>query len=191
MHHRLPFALFTPLALAACSQQADEAQGDVQRVSLGQTAQRQAEADPSPDTSEGIWSVSASGQSIGFGDEGASPLISLACDVSVTPSQIAVIRHARALPGQGALFPVIGNGMTSRFAVDATLGDDGWHWEANLPARSAMFDVFAGPRDLIATLPGRGSLEIGGSRIPGEFLDWCRAGGETAPVENPAEDASV
>lgn len=199
MRYCLPFALFAPLALTACSQEADEPQGDVQedvsgnvqRVSLGKAARRQAEADPSPDTSAGFWSVSDNGQSIGFGDEGEAPLMSLACDVSVTPSQISVIRHARALPGQGALFPVIGNGMTSRFAVDATLGDDGWHWEANLPAQSAKFEVFAGPRDLIATLPGRGSLEIGGSRIPGEFLDWCRAGGVAAPVENLDEDASV
>ena len=58
-------------------------------------------------------------------------------------------------------------------------GDEAeWHWEARLPAEDPQLEVFTGTREIIATLPGRGTLEIGGGRIPGEFVDWCRAGGK-------------
>lgn len=184
MRRCLPLAL---LALAACEQQPAVPQEGVQRVVLDEAGPRQAVADPSPDTSAAHWSVSDDGQAIRFGTGGEAPLLTLGCEVEAAPPQFVIIRHARALPGQGALFPVLGNGMSSRFLVDATLGEDGWHWEARLPAEDPQLDVFAGNRDLIATLPGRGMLEIGGSRIPGEFLEWCRAGGRPEPVET--EDA--
>ena len=82
-----------------------------------------------------------------------------------------------------ALFPVIGNGLVSRFKVDATLADREWHWEAALPVADPQLDVFVGQADLQATLPGGGMLVIGGSRIPGEFVNWCRAGGNSPTVE--------
>lgn len=174
------------ILLTACDRQDEPAREDIQRVSLEDMAPRQAQADPSPDTSAASWSVAENGQAIRFGNVGEPPLLTLSCSLDGQPPQLVIIRHARALPGQGALFPVMGNGMTSRFMVDATLGENEWHWEARLPASDPQLDVFAGPRDIVATLPGRGSLEIAGSRIPGEFLEWCRLGGRASPVEEEA-----
>lgn len=178
------------LALAACERQ-DAAPQNVQRVELDSSGSRPAPPDPSPDTSAARWTVSDDGQAIRFGNAEEAPLMSLACDVEAEPPQLVIIRHARAYPGQGALFPVIGNGMTSRFLVDAVLADGEWHWEARLPADDPQLEVFGGTRDLIATLPGRGMLEIEGSRITGEFVEWCRAGGTPDAVESdiPEDEA--
>ncbi len=163
----------------------------MQQIALDDTGPPQARAFPSPDTSGAGWTVAANGQAILFSDPGADPWLTLACDLSEDPARFTIIRHAAALPGQSALFPFVGNGMRSRFLADATLGqtEDGgeWRWEAVLPVDDPQLDVFAGTRDLTATLPGRGMLEISSSRIPGQFLDWCRAGGEVAEPEEETE----
>ncbi|MFB0610847.1 hypothetical protein [Aurantiacibacter poecillastricola] len=190
---RIAFALaFTAMAVTACERQPAARQQGVQRVSLDDAGKRQAGAEPSPDTSQAVWQVSEDGQAIRYGDRGADPLLTLACDVDEEPPQLVIIRHARAYPGQGALFPVIGNGINSRFLVDAALADGEWHWEARLPADDPQLEVFSGTRDITATLPGRGTLEIEGTRITGEFLEWCQAGGRPEPVESdlPEEDAT-
>lgn len=187
MRRLLPLLAAT-ISLAAC----DRAPPPVQRVDL-------AEAGPamprvmaeSPDTSLARWRVADDGQALHFGNAGADPLLSIACKPGESPPQISVIRHLTALPGQGALLPVIGNGMRSRFMVDATLADGEWRWEAQLPAADPSLDVFTGPRDLTATLPGGGMLEIAGSRLPGEFVTWCRAGGVVRPMVEPEEGDPV
>lgn len=170
--------------LAACDRQSELPQGTVQRVELAETGQRPAMADPSPDTSAAGWRVAEDGQAIHFGNMGEPPLLTLACDLAADPTEFVIIRHARAYPGQSALFPVLGNGISSRFLVDAKLADGEWNWEARLPPEDPQLEVFLGTRDITATLPGRGMLEIGGGRITGEFLEWCRAGGSPAPVES-------
>ena len=173
--------------LAACRQEAEPPAG-TQSISLADDDLRQAEAFQSPDTENASWSVSESGQAIGFGDDGESPWLTLACDLASDEPQFVIVRHAKALPGQSALFPFVGNGMRSRFLADAALAANEWRWEARLPADDPQLDIFAGSRRMTATLPGRGMLEIAGSRIPGEFLAWCRAGGELPTVEgDPAE----
>lgn len=136
----------------------------------------------SPETSQAFWSVDGDGQSIAFGNAGDPPLMSLACQLDNDPPQLTIIRHAAARPGLSALFPVIGNGMRSRFLVDARLSEGEWRWEGTLPADDPMLDVFTGTRDITATLPGRGMLQIAGSRIPGEFVNWCRTGGQAPQV---------
>lgn len=186
MRYLAPFLL---LSLAACGADADSEHEDVQRVSLEDMAPRQAEADPSPDTSAASWSVSPDGQAIMFGNAGDPPLLTLACEVDADPPALLVIRHARALPGQKALFPVMGNGSTSRFLVDAVLANNEWHWQARLPADDPQLEVFAGPRDIEATLPGRGMLEIAGSRYPGEFIEWCKVGGRPQHVVVDSDEA--
>ncbi|TIX50608.1 hypothetical protein [Alteraurantiacibacter aquimixticola] len=176
------------LVLAACGEEAPAPQ---QRVDLGEPRPAAPEVMAvSPDTSEATWSVDEDGQSIEFGNLGEGPLLTLACRLGGEEPQMAVIRHAAARPGLSALFPVIGNGMRSRFMVDAVLEENEWRWEGVLPADDPQLDVFTGTRALTATLPGRGMLEIRGSRIPGEFVTWCRAGGETVAVEaEEGEDA--
>lgn len=179
--------LLSPLAilvmLSACDRPDPQAHGSVQRVQLQGSGQRAPTAEISPDTSAANWTVSQDGQAIRFGNTGETPLLTLACDLEAEPIEFVVIRHARAFPGQGALFPVIGNGINSRFLADAVLADGEWHWEARVPADDPQLEVFSGRRDLIATLPGHGTLEIPGGRITGEFLDWCRTGGTPDPVE--------
>lgn len=179
------FAPLAPLALAAC----DRAEPPVQRIELSEArGVLPPVLEQSPDTSQAIWDVADHGQAIHFGNAGARPLVTLACRPGEDPPQLSVIRHAPALPGQGALFAVIGNGMRSRFLVDATLAEGEWRWEAQLAASDPMLDVFTGPRELLATLPGGGTLEVGPSRVPGEFITWCRAGGQLPP---PAETATA
>lgn len=175
--------LLTPalaLALAAC----DRAPAPVQRIELGggERAAGPQVMEQSPDTTLAGWRIADNGQALLFGNAGEDPLLTLACRPTASPPEISVIRHAPALPGQGALFPVIGNGMRSRFLVDATLAEGEWRWEAKLAAADPMLDVFTGPREMIATLPGGGTLEIGASRLPGEFVTWCRNGGQVQPT---------
>ncbi|WP_340589453.1 hypothetical protein [Erythrobacter alti] len=175
------------LTLAACGQSSEPAP-EPQRIALEAADSREAIAYPSPDTSDAFWTVSETGQAIRFGNADESPLLTLGCNLQSTPIELVIVRHADALPGQSALFPFVGNGMRSRFFADTKLVDGEWRWESRLPVGDPQLDVFAGTRDLTATLPGRGMLEIKGSRIPGEFLDWCRAGGRPAVPDNATDE---
>lgn len=177
------------LWLAACGR-AEEAPVQAERISLDEARNRPAEPAASPDTEEASWRVAGNGQAIHFGNAGEPPLLSLACDLREQPIRLRIIRHASARPGLKALLPVIGNGTISRFKVDATLNEGEWRWEGAVPSNDPALDVFTGRRELEATLPGAGSLLIEGSRIPGEFVTWCRAGGRNAQVEGnpPAEE---
>ncbi|GAA0274884.1 hypothetical protein GCM10009127_14320 [Alteraurantiacibacter aestuarii] len=179
---RLLIAAICILPLAACDRPEP---APVQRIALAnvRTSSPQVMLE-SPDTSTAAWVVNQSGQAIHFGEADQDPLITLDCRLQQSPPQLAIIRHAPARPGLSALFPVIGNGMRSRFLVDAKLTDGEWRWEATLPADDPQLDVFTGPRDITATLPGGGMLEIAGSRIPGEFVTWCRAGGQVMQAQD-------
>ena len=184
-----PFALMLPVLLAACGGGGDEPV-EAERISLDVARHTPAQPLPSPDTKGAGWSVSANGQAISFGQEGDKPMLTLECAVRASPPRIRIIRHVAARPNEKALFPVIGNGTISRFKVDATLAGGEWRWEGELPASDSMLEVFTGPRELEATLPGGGSLMIEGSRIPGEFVNWCRGGGQ-APQPQPSATGPV
>jgi hypothetical protein len=171
-------ALGAVLLLAACDR-AEEPVGG-QRISLEDARGETRAPLASPDTEDAAWTVSGSGQSIDFGTPGERPFLSLACRVKDDPPTVSVIRHAPARPGEKALFPVIGNGTVARFKADAVLRDNEWRWEATVPADDALLEVFTGRREIEATLPGAGSLMIGGSAIPGEFISWCAKGGAVA-----------
>jgi hypothetical protein len=173
--------------LAACGDGGD-APVEPQRISLDEARAKVAEPLPSPDTEGAAWTVTNDGQAIHFGQAGAPPFLTLACDLRAGPATLTIIRHVEARPGLKALFPVLGNGMVSRFKVDAALDEGEWRWEGVFPASDPQFDVFTGPLELQATLPGGGSLLIDGSRIPGEFVNWCRAGGRLQRAE-AAEEA--
>ena len=175
--------------LAACGDGAD-APVEPQRISLDEARAKVAEPLPSPDTEGAAWTVTDNGQAIDFGQAGAEPFLTLACDLRAAPATLTIIRHVEARPGPKALFPVLGNGMVSRFKVDAALDEGEWRWEGEFQASDPQFDVFTGPLELQATLPGGGSLLIAGSRIPGEFVKWCRAGGRLQRVE-AAEEAEL
>ncbi|HEY6817267.1 MAG TPA: hypothetical protein VI168_17145 [Croceibacterium sp.] len=188
MNGRLP-VLMLLLFTTAC--QGEQEPTQAQRISLDAARHRAAEPALSPDTRGARWSVTANAQSIAFGREGAEPWLTLACDVRATPASLTIIRHTAARPGEKAMFPVLGNGTISRFKVDAALGDGEWRWEGKLAASDPQLDVFTGPRELEATLPGGGTLLIGGSRIPGEFVNWCRAGGRVQRLEAAEANAAA
>ena len=179
---KAPLAAFAVLfSLAACQGEQEPVQA--QRFSLDAARHVPEPPAASPDTAGAAWSVTKDAQAIDFGRPGADPLLTLACDLRKTPAQLRIVRHVVARPGEKALLPVIGNGTISRFKVDAALASGEWRWEGALPASDPSLDVFTGPRELEATLPGGGTLLIAGSRIPGEFVNWCRAGGRVQRVE--------
>ena len=185
---RLPLIVATLLSLVACDRAEEPV--DPQRISLDAARGEAREPVASPDTDDARWTVAPDGQAVAFGNAGERPFLSLACRVKDDPPTIRVIRHAEARPGEKALFPVIGNGTISRFKADAALEDDEWRWQAVVPADDALLEVFTGAREIEATLPGAGSLIISGSRVPGEFIAWCRRGGavsEAVTEERTAE----
>ena len=185
---RLPLIVATLLSLVACDRAEEPV--DPQRISLDTARGQAREPLASPDTDDARWAVAPDGQAVAFGNAGERPFLSLACRVKDDPPTIRVIRHAEARPGEKALFPVIGNGTISRFKADAALEDDEWRWQAVVPADDALLEVFTGAREIEATLPGAGSLIISGSRVPGEFIAWCRRGGavsEAVTEERTAE----
>ncbi len=169
------FIALLPLALVACDKGAP-----VQRFSLDDTSAAELVLTPSPDTTGAAWSVDESGKSIGFGLEGETPFLSLACTITTdrTEPSLTIIRHSQSEPGAKVLFPVLGNGMNSRLNLDATLAKEGWRWQGTYPASAPELDVFTGDRTIQATLPGGGTLDIPGSTLPGEFVNWCRRNGE-------------
>jgi hypothetical protein len=176
--------------VAACRGEPEEPT-QAQRISLDDARGKAADPVVSPDTRGATWTVTDDARAIDFGHPGAAPLLTLACNLRNTPATLTLVRHTPSRPGQKALLPVIGNGTISRFKVDAALSEGEWRWEGRFPATDPQLDVFTGPRELEATLPGGGTLLIGGSRIPGEFVNWCRAGGrvqraEAAENETPA-----
>jgi len=179
---RVPVLLLSLAALAACDGEPEEPM-QAQRISLDDARAKVAEPALSPDTKGAAWAVTEDGRAIDFGLTGGGPLLTLSCNLRDKPATLTLVRHTASRPGQKALLPVIGNGTISRFAVDAALADGEWRWEGRFAATDPQLDVFTGPRELEATLPGGGTLLIGGSRIPGEFVNWCRAGGRVQRVE--------
>jgi len=183
MRRVLPPLLLASLPLLAACQQEPETPTQAQRISLEDARQKPAEPLLSPDTKQASWSVSTDGQSIAFGNGGQKPFLTLACRLREQPAQLEIIRHVPGRPGAKALFPVLGNGTISRFKVDATLTDGEWRWQGSLPAGDPQLDVFTTSGAIEATLPGGGTLLIGGSRIPGEFVRWCRQARQVQRVE--------
>lgn len=176
--------------LTSCGEGGD-APVQAQRISLEDARAKVAEPLLSPDTEGAGWTVSADQQAIAFARPGAAPFLTLACELREAPATLTIVRHVPARPGQKALFPVIGNGTISRFKVDAALSEGEWRWEGVLPASDPQLDVFAGTGELQATLPGGGTLLIEGSRIPGEFVTWCRAGGRVLRAEEAEAEAEA
>lgn len=159
--------------LSGCHRKPPEPQ---QRVELNDTPPSLVETPlASPDTSKAVWIRDRSGKAIDFRNPGDKPMLTLACLPGKDGPLIAIIRHVPSRPGETALFPVIGNGEKARFKVQASLRHGHWLWEGKVPANDPQTNVFTGSHALRATLPGGGTLEIGGSRIPRQFLESCRA----------------
>lgn len=148
---------------------------------------------PSPNIIGAMWTIAPDGKGIRFGLDADKPYLSLTCKLAKnTPPALAIVRHAQSEPGAKALFAVIGNGVVSRMNLDAELSAGGWQWGAVYPADAPQFDAFTGPRDIEATLPGAGMVQMAGSALPREFIEWCRQGGGariSASVEQAVDKA--
>lgn len=196
MHHMLRTAgicLLLAIAVSACDRSA-ETPVHGQRISLDRPVATQAEFTAAPDTDGADWHISSDGRGIAWGKNGGAPLLTLECVLSGDePPQMEIIRHAPAPPGARAFFAVLGNGMNARLKLDAKLSDDEWRWEGSYPADASLLDVFTGPRNITATLPGGGMLEIAGSELPRQFVTWCRNGGrdEVPVAEDGADEADA
>lgn len=180
--------LLTSALLSACGSE-DPTPVQSQRIELDradappQTFAIETEADAL------AWQVRPDGRSLAWGPPGGAPQLTLECMLSdEADPQMSIIRHVAAPPGARAFFAVLGNGMAARMKVDATLSDSEWRWEGSYPAAAAELDVFTGPRDITATLPGGGMLEIAGSDLPRQFVQWCRNGGVDEPAEEDGAD---
>lgn len=163
------------VTLAACGREPQ-----VQRIELSESENAAALAlNPLPNSFGARWHVANDGKGLELARPGGQPFLTLHCTLAqgIAP-QLTVIRHAQSAPGAKALFAVLGNGVISRMKLDAKLVRGGWHWEGTYPADAPELDAFTGKRDIEATLPGAGTLRIGGSALPREFIGWCRRNGE-------------
>jgi hypothetical protein len=149
---------------------------EAQRISLADAGQRAEQPIVSPDTNGARWIVAGSGQAVELAKAGQQPYLTLTCQPGLQP-MVRIVRHVAGRVGEQALFPVLGNGKSSRFKLDVIRGGEDWQWQGQVPAADPQLDVFSGSAELEATLPGGGTLLIAGSSLPGGFVAWCRAGG--------------
>ena len=180
-------ALF--LALAAC-QPAEPDAAAVERIDLDARQERAAPARAGlPDAVGAGWELAADGKSLRFANPAGEPLLSLACiRPPDQPARIRLVQYASAPPGAEALFALVGNGMVARVPMDARLEDDRWLWEGSVPADAFKLDVLTGDREVIATMPGGGEIELTPSPLPQRLVTWCRQQGlppEPLPLASP------
>ncbi|MBD3730490.1 MAG: hypothetical protein IE933_12370 [Sphingomonadales bacterium] len=177
---RLPALLFTAL-LAACKPPA----ADDYSAREEAANKRDAPSTPieSPDVSRAIWAESGQGARLLYGNPGELPLLVLSCEGSREAPVLRIIREAPADKGAKALFALIGNGHAERLPVDASWTGKRWLWEASFAAADPRMEVFDGPREVEATLPGGGTLVLKPSPLPGAFLHYCRGDAVSAAPE--------
>lgn len=131
---------------------------------------------PSPETEGAVWVLSqrTDGRLI-YGVPGEAALLSLECDNTATPS-LRITRTSPADEGAGALLALVGNGHIGRIMVDATEVSGGSFWVGEAAAFDEVWEPLAGPRELIATVPGGGTVNIDPSPLPRFLIEACRQG---------------
>lgn len=129
---------------------------------------------PSPETEGAIWAPSAKAdERIVYGIPGEPALIALACDRD--EGSLSVTRFSPADEGAEAMLAFVGNGHVGRLPVDATEVGRQRIWQGTHDAASEEWEPLAGPRRLIATLPGAGTVEINPSPLPMALIERCRS----------------
>ena len=151
---------------------------------------------PSPDATGALWAVSQRSESrLIYGVPSNPALISIECTDAAVPA-IRITRHSPADEGAGAMLAMVGNGHIGRLAVDATRVTGRYFWVGEEPAASDVWEPLAGSRELIATVPGAGTVELHASPLPGALIEACRAGEAFDPAffdepEEPEEEPSA
>ena len=145
---------------------------------------------PSPDATGAVWAVSqrTDGRLI-YGVPSEPALMALEC---LGPS-LRITRNSPADEGAGAMLALVGNGHIGRLPVDATLEGGRYFWVGEEPAASEVWEPLAGPRELIATVPGAGTVELHPSPLPGALIEACRAGEpfDPASIAEPEEPLAL
>lgn len=130
----------------------------------------------SPDTAGAVWALSerVEGRLI-YGVPGAAAVLAVECDLQASPL-LRITRLSPADKGAGALLAMVGNGHIGRVKVDAAEVDGRSIWVGGAPALDEVWEPLAGVRELIATVPGAGTVALNPSPMPGLLIEACRAG---------------
>lgn len=176
-------ALFGLALLAGCKPPPTDA--DILRAMPETEPTFPSEPLPSPDTEGAGWAQSANAADrLVYGIPGQPALIALEC---VTQEgelpHLSITRLAEADEGAGAMLAMVGNGHIGRIAVDATELGGRHYWRGETLAADVAWEPLGGPRELIATVPGAGTVEINPSPLPGVLIERCRNGIASAPDE--------
>lgn len=128
---------------------------------------------PSPDTTGAVWAVSQNAEErLIYGVPSEPALMALEC----TNRSIRITRNSPADEGAGAMLALVGNGHIGRLPVDATMVNGRSFWVGSEPAMSDVWEPLAGSRELIATVPGAGTVELHPSPLPRALIEACMAG---------------
>ncbi|MEE4204798.1 MAG: hypothetical protein V2I39_00805 [Erythrobacter sp.] len=128
----------------------------------------------SPDAVGAAWAKSAKAENrIVYGIPGEPALMALACDMG--EGTLTVTRFSPADEGAQAMLALVGNGHVGRLPVDADGPETREVWRGTHDAASEEWEPLAGPRRLIATLPGAGLVEINPSPLPMDLIERCRS----------------
>lgn len=139
---------------------------------------------PSPETEGAVWARSqrVEGRII-YGVPGEPALLALECERDdPTAPTLTITRISPADEGAGALLALVGNGHIGRIAVDATEVNGRLIWLGEASALDEVWEPLAGPRELIATVPGAGMVTLNSSALPAIMIATCRFG-ESAEAE--------
>ena len=171
--------LIAPLILvASCKPPASD--DYLARAQIGEERKAPAEPVLSPDSEGATWAMGQSGRLL-YGQPGEAPYFSLGCEEGT----LVYTRYVAADAGAKAVLALIGNGHVERLWIDAVEEDeDVWLWRGQVPADDPRLEVLTGPRQVEATVPGAGSLKLGPSRAPAEFITACA--GKLAPQQDPS-----
>lgn len=136
----------------------------------------------SPDTATALWMPSQSTPDrIIYGNPGEPVLLALECARRDQAAPvIRISRYAPADKDAGALLALIGNGAIGRLEVDATETGKRRIWQGEAEADNIGWEPLNGPREITATVPGAGLVQLNPSPLPMQFLDECR---NPAPAE--------
>lgn len=183
MFRALPFLMIA--LLAGCKPPASD--DYVARTQIADQPDQPSTPIVAPDTVGAIWAPGREGDRLIFGLPGQRPLMALECRTVGDRSEVTYIRYALADPHAQAMLALVGNGHVSRLKIDAQRVKSAWLWQGAVDAHAPELDVFTGPREVEATVPGAGSLKLNPSDLPGALIDRCR-GLSASPAEPVQED---
>lgn len=180
---------FFTLCLATACQPAQPDASAVERIDLDAPIERTA-GKALPDATNAGWELAPGNKILRYANPAGEPLLSLACEVPPDAApRIRFVQYAPAPPGAKALFAMVGNMRVARVAMDARLQDKRWVWTGTEPADAPKLEALRGMREVIATMPGGGEIELKGSPLPRQFIEDCESKAKPkGPLALPSPD---